>query len=89
MTLTTILEEMEAGLVSDTNIAEYRNFCAVWLFRYNEEYGRLASESAVWQTEHSEEYKSQAACERAWEATEKGQRTKQPATLLLQDMKQN
>lgn len=74
MTFKTITDRIEQGNLSPNEVSEYRNFCAVWLFRLNTEYGALVSESAQWQVAKGDEFKSQAACERAWEATEKGQR---------------
>lgn len=74
MTFHDVIRRIEEGNLTADEIVEHRNFCSVWLFRLNEEYGRLTSQAALWQTGNEENYKSQAACERAWEATDDGQR---------------
>lgn len=74
MTFKDLIRRIEQGSLTPDDIVEYRNFCAVWLFRLNEEYGQLSSKAALWQTAHDEKYKSHAARERAWEASEDGQK---------------
>ncbi|RJQ33863.1 hypothetical protein C4568_03620 [Candidatus Parcubacteria bacterium] len=68
-----IINRVEQGGLSGDEIASYRNFCAVWLYRFYEEVGNLSAKAAVWMTANRENYKSQAECERAWDATEEGQ----------------
>jgi len=74
MTFHDVIRRIDQGNLTGDEIVEFRNFCAIWLFRFNEEYGQLAGKAALWQTGNEEAYKSQAACERAWEATEDGQK---------------
>lgn len=64
---------MEQGNLTPDEVVEYRNFCAGWLYRLNEHYGKLTSESAKWLVANAEKHKSHAAAERAWEATDRGQ----------------
>jgi hypothetical protein len=74
MTFKDIAERMASGSLTETEIDEYRRFCASWLFTLNEQYGTLLAEAAVWLTANREKYKSYAEAERAWEATEQGQK---------------
>lgn len=73
MTFKDITNRLEEGNLTENEIVEFKNFCAVWLYRINEQYGQLCSNAALWQTAHREDYKSQAECERAWQATQDGQ----------------
>lgn len=74
MSLHTIVERIELGNLTPDEVDSYRNYLAVWLFRYFEEYGQVSSESALWLTANREKYKSQAEAERAWDAQDRGQR---------------
>lgn len=74
MSLHTIIERIEQGDLAPHEVDMFRNYCAVWLFRYYEEYGTLCAESALWLTANRDQYKSQAEAERAWDAQERGQR---------------
>ena len=73
MTFKSIIDRIEQGGLTGDEIASYRNFCAVWLYRFYEEVGNLGAKAAFWMTANRENYKSQAECERAWDATEEGQ----------------
>lgn len=74
MTLHDIVSRIEDGDLTPSEVDNYRNYCAVWLFRYYEEYGKVSSQAALWLTANRENYKSQAEAERAWDSTEQGQR---------------
>jgi hypothetical protein len=74
MSLHNIVQRIETGNLSPDEVDSYRNYLAVWLFRYYEEYGQVSSQGALWQTANAEKYKSQAACEKGWDSTEWGQR---------------
>lgn len=70
-----IADRLSENNLTPDEIAHFRSFCAAWLFRLYETYGKLVSEGAGWQTDRrsSPDYKSQAERERAWYATEEGQ----------------
>lgn len=74
MTLKDIIARLQQGNLTPDEIAEFRSFVAVWLYRYYEEKGTLSAKAALWMTAQRSEYKSQAECERAWDATEDGQK---------------
>lgn len=74
MTFPQIAKRVASGDLTETEIDEYRRFCASWLFTLNATVGNLLGAMAVWLTQHRQEYKSQAEAERAFEATEHGQR---------------
>lgn len=73
MTFAEISARMASDSLTETEIDEYRRYCASWLFTLNEQYGRCLAEAAQWLTLNRENYKSYAEAERAWEATERGQ----------------
>lgn len=73
MNFTDIVDRIEQGNLSPSEITEYRGFCATWLFRYYEMRGKLKAERALWQTANRNSYKSMAECERAWDSIESGQ----------------
>lgn len=74
MTLHNIVQRIEQGNLAPNEVDEYRNYCAVWLFRYYEEYGELNAQAALWLTANRDKFKSQAEAERAWDAQDRGQR---------------
>jgi hypothetical protein len=74
MNLHDIVNRIELGDLTPYEVDNFRNYCAVWLFRYFEEFGEVSSQGALWQTANADNYKSQAACEKAWKASERGQR---------------
>lgn len=74
MNFTLIISRLEQGSLTGDEIAEFRSFCAAWLFRYYEQYGKCLSFGARWKTGTRERYKSMAECERAYEATDEGKK---------------
>lgn len=69
-----IIDRLELGQLGGAEIADYRNYCAAWLARFNREYGELVATGAGWITANRDNYKSHAECERAWQATPQGAR---------------
>lgn len=72
LTFKDISSRLAENNLTPDEIADFRSYCASWLFRLYEQYGRLVSSGAAWQTEKRDGYKSQAETERAWLATEEG-----------------